>query len=201
MARTLDIFEPVVDPTLGTTVQRAARNHALATGHLDSLPTAETMDRGALAFVPGAEGEATADALYWGRRAADGTKEWVEFGATADALTFIVNGNGSEISTGVVGDLSVPYACTITGVRALADQVGSIVVDVWKDGIANYPPTNSDSITASAPITISSDDVSEDLVLTGWVTSISAGDILRFNVDSCSTITRCTLSIGVTRTP
>jgi hypothetical protein len=35
--------------------------------------------------------------------------------------------------------------------------------------------------------------------LTGWTTSISAGDVLRFNVDSVTTCTRVTLSLLVTR--
>lgn len=113
------------------------------------------------------------------------------------ALTFIINGNGSPISTGIAGDLDVPYACAITRARALADQVGSMVVDIWKDDYAHYPPTDSDSITASAPITISTDDQAQDTTLSGWNTSLAAGDTLRFNVDSCSTITRCTISLWV----
>jgi len=79
----------------------------------------------------------------------------------------------------------------------LADQTGSIVVDIWKDSYANFPPTDADSITASAPPTISSAQKSQDSTLTGWTTSISAGDILAFNVDSCSTIARVTLSLKV----
>lgn len=122
-----------------------------------------------------------------------------DIASTADiklgTISYAIDGGGGVIQTGVRGDLEVPFNCTIIGVTAIADQSGSIVVDIWKDSYANYPPVNADSITASAPVTISSDTDSQDTTLTGWTTAISAGDILRFNVDSCSTITRCTISL------
>ena len=115
-------------------------------------------------------------------------------------LTFIIDGGGSAITTGVKGDIEVPFACTITAARMFADQSGSIVVDIWKDTYANYPATVADTITASAKPTISSTTKSQDTTLTGWTTSISAGDVLRFNVDSASTVTRVTLSLTVNKT-
>jgi hypothetical protein len=115
-------------------------------------------------------------------------------------ITFIIDGGGSAITTGIKGYLEIPFACTITAARALADQSGSIVVDVWKDTFANYPPTDADSITASAPVTITTDTDSEDETLTGWTTSVSAGDILGFNVDSVTTVERVTISLTVTKT-
>jgi hypothetical protein len=115
-------------------------------------------------------------------------------------IMFVIDGGGATITTGVKGYLRVPFACTITRATALADQSGSIVVDVWKDTYANYPPDNSDSITASAPVTISSATKSEDSTLTGWTTSIAAGDVLGFNVDSITTCQRVTISLRVTKT-
>lgn len=103
------------------------------------------------------------------------------------------------ISTGVAGDVSVPFAATITGALLFADTTGSIVVDVWKDTFSNYPPTAGDKITASAPPTISSDVKSSDTTLTGWTVDISAGDCLRFNVTSVSSITRATLILKAKR--
>lgn len=115
-------------------------------------------------------------------------------------ITAVIDGGGSTITTGIKGDFKVPVAGTITGVYALADQSGSIVVDVWKDTQANFPPTDADSVTASAPITISTATNSSDTTLTGWTTSVAAGDILRFNVDSVTSIQRLTISITVTVT-
>jgi len=120
-------------------------------------------------------------------------------GGTEASLTFIIDGGGSAITTGQKGHLEIPFACTITQVTMLADQSGSIVVDIWKDTYANFPPTDADSITASAPPTISSAQKSQDATLTGWTTAIAAGDILAFNVDSCTTIKRVTISLKVER--
>jgi hypothetical protein len=36
--------------------------------------------------------------------------------------------------------------------------------------------------------------------LTGWTTTIVAGSVLYFNVDSCSSITQATLTMKVTKT-
>ena len=116
-----------------------------------------------------------------------------------------LNGFGEVIDTGVKGYIRVPYACTITKASLLSDISGSIIIDVWKCSWAEFDagsthPVDGDSITASAPPTISSASKSEDSVLSGWTTSITAGDILAFNVDSCTTITRVVLELEVTKT-
>jgi hypothetical protein len=115
-------------------------------------------------------------------------------------LTYVIDGGGSTITTGLKGFLEVPFACTITRATLLADQSGSIVVDVWKDTYANFPPTNADSIAASAKPTITTAVKSQDATLTGWTTAIGAGDVLAFNVDSVTSIQRATLSLRVTKT-
>ena len=112
-------------------------------------------------------------------------------------LTFVIDGGGSAITTGQKGHLHIPFNCVITQATLLADQTGSIVIDIWKDGYGFFPPTDADSITASAPPTISSAQKSQDSTLTGWTTYIYANDVLAFNVDSCTAITRVTLSLKV----
>lgn len=108
-----------------------------------------------------------------------------------------VDGGGAVLTTGVKGYRSFPVAGTITGVRLLADQTGSVVFDIWKDTYANYPPTVADTITAAAKPTISASNKSEDTTLTGWTTSVSAGDVFGFNIDSVSTITRVVLELTI----
>ncbi len=115
------------------------------------------------------------------------------------SLTFVIDGGGVAITTGQKGHLEIPYGCTIDRATLLADQSGSIVIDIWKDTYANFPPTDADSITASAPPTISSAQKSQDSTLTAWTKTLTAGDILAFNVDSCTTITRVTLALKVTK--
>lgn len=91
----------------------------------------------------------------------------------------------------------IDFACTIKAVELLADQTGSIVIDIWKGVYSSYD--DSDSICAAALPTISSAKKAEDTTLTGWTKTINKGDILFFWVDSCSTITKCTISLKVER--
>lgn len=118
---------------------------------------------------------------------------------TSSAINFVMDGGGSAITTGIKGDIEIPFAGTITAARLFADQTGSIVVDIWKTPYSGFPPTVSNTITASAKPTLSSALKSQDTTLTGWTKSIVAGDILRFNVDSASTLTRVTLALTITR--
>ncbi len=117
-----------------------------------------------------------------------------------DKIGITIDGGGGVITTGIKGDIEIPFNCTINQVTLLADQSGSIVIDIWKDTYANYPPTVADTITASAKPTINSATKSQDTTLSGWTTSVSAGDTIRYNVDSCTDITRCTLILKVTKT-
>lgn len=116
-----------------------------------------------------------------------------------DAKTYsfglVIDGGGNPIVSGIVGDVIIPVNMTITGWTLVADQVGSIVIDLWKDTYANFPPTVLDTITGSEKPTLSSVNKNQDLTLTTWTTAVTAGDIVRFNVDSASTVTRITLSI------
>lgn len=115
-------------------------------------------------------------------------------------ITFVINGGGAAITTGVKGDLYIPYACTIDAITMLADQSGSIVVDIWKDVYGSYPPTVADSICGASKPTISASNKSQDTTLTGWTTSVAARSTLRFNVDSVSTIQALTLTLNTTLT-
>lgn len=109
-----------------------------------------------------------------------------------------IDGGGSPITTGIKGDVTVPFAGTITGWTILGDQTGSIVVDVWMDTYANYPPTVADTIAGSEKPTISAGIKGQDLTLTTWTTAVVAGNTMRFNVDSAATLTRVNLVIQMT---
>jgi len=115
-------------------------------------------------------------------------------------ITFIIDGGGSAITTGEKGHLRVPFACEIQKVTLLADQTGSIQIDIWKDTYANFPPDDADSICGGNEPAISSAQKYEDTTLSGWTKTINAGDILAFNVDSCTDITRVTIALKVKKT-
>jgi hypothetical protein len=123
----------------------------------------------------------------------------LSFLALKSNCTFTIDGGGSAITTGVKGYVRVPFNCVITGWDIVADQSGSIVVDVWKDTYANFPPTVADTIAGSEKPTLSSATKNQDLALSTWTTNLTDGDYLGFNVDSVSTVTRVTVTLICTR--
>lgn len=155
---------------------------------------------GALLIVE--EGTANADTAWICTSNEGGTLNttaivFAAFPATAArSLVFgiVIDGGAAAITTGIKGFVRIPVTCTITKVTVLsidaAVTAGSIVVDLWKDTYANYPPDVADTITASAKPTLSSATASEDSTLTGWTTSVTAGDVIGFNVDSATTVTK-----------
>lgn len=110
-----------------------------------------------------------------------------------------LNGAGGQISTGVKGYITIPYDATITGWQLVGTPSGNLIVDVWKDTFANFPPTSGDTITGSEIPTLSGSTTNEDLSLSTWTTSITSGDIFAFNVVSASTINQATLTIFITK--
>lgn len=121
---------------------------------------------------------------------------------TDGVINITIDGGGSAISTGIKGDIYLPFACTLTAWTLLADVSGAIKIDIWNDTYANFPPTDADSITnAHEPEIAASGTNAQDTNITDWSgEALTAGSILRFNVDSCTTITRCTLALNYTRT-
>jgi hypothetical protein len=120
------------------------------------------------------------------------------FTANVGCLGITIDGGGSAITTGVTGSIIVPYNCVIDCWGIIADQSGSIVIDVWKGSSPLSIPTSaSDSIAGSEKPTLSSQQINTDLNLTTWTTNLVFGDVLVFNVDSATTIERVTLQIKV----
>ncbi len=113
------------------------------------------------------------------------------------AVEIIIDGGGSAISTGIVNDVELNFDFEISQATMLCDQTGSIVVDIWMEDYANFPPTNADSITdAGTSLTISAAIKTQDSVLTNWTTTLVEGEFLRFNVDpGVATVERCLVSL------
>lgn len=117
-----------------------------------------------------------------------------------DTIQFIIDGGSSAITTGVKGDIRVPFDCVVQSWEIVADASGSIVVDIWMDTYANFPPTIGDTITGSEKPTLSSAVKNQDLTLSTFTTTLTRGKWLRYNVDSATTVTRVTVSLNVKRT-
>jgi hypothetical protein len=122
--------------------------------------------------------------------------------ANAVQVGITIDGGSSAYTTGEKGSVQIPITGTITKATLLSTDNAvttcSTVIDVWKDTYTNYPPTVSDTITASAKPTLSSATKAQDSTLTGWTTSVTAGDILRFKVDSVTGCLRVTLTLTIT---
>ena len=119
-------------------------------------------------------------------------------GVTDNSAIEVVIGDGTTVvTTGVKGYLEVPFDCEIQEVRLVANVSGDIVIDIWSDTYANFPPDNSDSITGGNEPELTADQKYEDLTLTGWTPTLVAGDWLAFNVDSAATVAQVTLSLTV----
>lgn len=135
------------------------------------------------------------DAIIWSTT--DPTPDFTQLLGT---LVFSFGDGSAVISTGQKGHIRWPFAGTLVRNTVMADQSGSIVIDIWRDSYANFPPTGADSITASAKPTLSAAQKSVDTTLSGWNKTFSEGDIYAFNVDSAATVTRVALELKYQRT-
>jgi len=121
---------------------------------------------------------------------------------TYDTIQFIIDGGGSVITSGVKGDILVPFNCQIEGWDLVADISGSITIDIWQDTYANFPPTVADTIvnTGTKPA-LSSAIKNTSSALTNWTTTLTKDKWLRFNAEgTISSVTRVTIALKVKRT-
>lgn len=120
-----------------------------------------------------------------------------------DQINLTIDGAGSVITTGVKADVVVEAPCVVVSWTLLADVAGAIVIDVWNDTYANYPPTDADAMPGAGhePTIAATNAKAQDPDASDWAhVTIAGGSTLRFNVDSCTTITRVHLSLKVRRT-
>lgn len=115
--------------------------------------------------------------------------QYIQFGVTV--------GSGADVpATGVVASFPIVVNCTIISWHIVAPlQAGNIVFDILKGAYADVPLDAGDSITASAKPTLAGAQKAESSTLTGWTTSITAGQYLAFKIDSVSTLKLATIMI------
>jgi hypothetical protein len=105
-----------------------------------------------------------------------------------------IDGNGGVITIGQKGYITVPYNGRITDWEMMADQNGSCNIDIRKSTYTDFPTQNS--ITGSAPVSMSAARKATSNTLTDWTSSISAGDVYGFTLNSATSITRLNLIIN-----
>ena len=140
--------------------------------------------------------------LAWADPASSGwTAELASLSSSVILSTIegIFDGGGSVLSSGIRLDLPLDFNGTINQATLVGYPTGSLVVDVYKTTYAAFPGSTGQSITASAKPTMTGAIKYQDSTLTGWTTTITAGDILRYNIDSVSSTILATLALKVTR--
>jgi hypothetical protein len=86
---------------------------------------------------------------------------WADLAGQLHSIPIVIDGGGSVISTGDAGVYPTSaFACTINRVDFSADQSGSVTIEVWKR--AGAIPTSGNKISASAPLTLSSAQISQN---------------------------------------
>jgi hypothetical protein len=123
---------------------------------------------------------------------------WINRTGTLGAI--IGNGTDAILPGWKLWTPEVPCNCNIVSARLFSDAPGSAVVDIWKSSFAGFPPTDANSITAAAPMTLSAAQKSEDTTLSGWTVALVKGDVLGFYVDSAATVKLLVVSLGIVKT-
>lgn len=174
-----------------TTAIRAASNKPIRFYDSDNsnyvgLIAAATVTSNYTLTLPAAIGNANEILQY----SASGVGAFV---SNTRTLNFVIDGGGSAITTGTKGHIVVDGDYTVTGWTIIADQSGSIEVDVKRATYTNFPTTAS--IAGTELPTLSTAQKNEDLTLSTWTTSLSARDVLEFVVNSITTVTRVTVAL------
>jgi hypothetical protein len=119
-------------------------------------------------------------------------------GTGVRTLNFIIDGGGSVLTTGSKGFCPIDTAYTISQWTIVGSPSGSCVVDVKRATYTNFPTTASIVGGSGNKPTLSSAQKNQATPTSWTSTSIAAGDILEFNVDSATTVTRVTVSLELT---
>jgi len=106
-----------------------------------------------------------------------------------------VDGAGAVITAGSKGFRPLPAPATILGWRLVADQAGSVVMDVRKCSFAEFPA--SVSIVGGNNPALVDQQKSENSDLTEWDAALAAGDELEFVVVSAAAVTWVRLSLTI----
>ena len=120
----------------------------------------------------------------------------IALAAAADltrTVNYVIDSGSLPMQTGDKGKLTIDVTGVIEQIRVLSDQTGDIVFEIEKCTFADYP--NFTSITNSASVQLTNTDKYFDDVLNNWTSTITAGEILRFNVISVNNIRRLLISL------
>jgi len=120
----------------------------------------------------------------------------IALAAAADltrTVNYVIDSGSLPMQVGDKGSLTIDVTGVIENIRVLSDQTGDIVFDISKTTFADFP--NFNSITSGNRVQLVNTNKYFDDVLNNWTTTITAGDILRFDVISVNNIRRVLISL------
>ena len=120
----------------------------------------------------------------------------IALAAAADltrTVNYVIDSGSLPMQVGDKGSLTIDVTGVIENIRVLSDQTGDIVFDISKTTFADFP--NFNSITSGNRVQLINTNKYFDDVLNNWTTTITAGDILRFDVISVNNIRRVLISL------
>ena len=129
---------------------------------------------------------------------ADATITGYHLKGLEEAIEVGFDGGGSAIAADTQIMLEVKTDMTVQSWTIVADVAGAIVIDVDRGTYTAFPTVAS--ITGTGTPTIAATNQKATGVVTLWgSTALVKGDILVFNVDSCTTIEKATISLKCVR--
>ena len=120
----------------------------------------------------------------------------IALAAAADltrTVNYVIDSGSLPMQTGDKGKLTIDVTGVIEQIRVLSDQTGDITFEIEKTTFADYP--NFSTMTGGNRVQLTNTDKYFDDVLNNWTTTITAGDILRFDVISVNNIRRLLISL------
>jgi len=110
-------------------------------------------------------------------------------------LSYGLDNDGTALNTGIQGSVHIPYGLDIIRWTLIGDQSGSANIDLWSSEYGTVP-TVANSVTGNIGMTISTATANQSGDIDNWrMTRINAGNVVTFNVQSVSTITRLTINL------
>lgn len=107
-------------------------------------------------------------------------------------IALIIDGGGNPITTGQKGQIHLPFALAIQSWKVMADQSGSISIDVLR---ANDAVPVTSIVGAGNKPTLTAQQFAE-VVVSGWTSQfLVKEDWIAFNVVSAATVTRVNVTL------
>lgn len=103
---------------------------------------------------------------------------------------------GTVISTGIKADVTLPFNLEFTSWRVVGQPTGSVLFTLTSYSYTNYPYTGNMIPGYTGPY-INGDFKNQATSLVGWTGS--AGDVLEISIDSCSSFSNLSLSLGYSK--